>query len=251
MKKQVFLPGRYRHYKGKYYELLFLAKHSETEEELVIYRALCGEYGIWARPASMWNEFVDVSGTKERRFTYVGGGEFPNGLTIRPEREEKYAAIFDLVKDAFSTAAVADGDEQELVETIRNSEGYVPELSLAAVLDGEIIGHIMLSKLRLSERPYEGLLIVAPLCVKLAYRGRGIGAALMKEALKRARELGFAGVVLFGDPHYYRRFGFESAKKFGLTPRQGCEPEDAFMALPLNGTWPAEAKGEVNTEKLY
>ena len=65
-------PGRYRHYKGKEYEVLFLARHSETEEEMVVYRALYGDGGIWVRPAKMWNETVEKDGQRVRRFTYVG-----------------------------------------------------------------------------------------------------------------------------------------------------------------------------------
>ena len=49
-------PGRYRHFKGKEYEVLGVARHSETEEELVVYRALYGDFGLWVRPVSMWNE---------------------------------------------------------------------------------------------------------------------------------------------------------------------------------------------------
>ena len=67
-----FRPGRYRHYKGKDYELLFLARHSETEEPMVVYRALYGERGLWVRPAAMWNETVMVDGRPVRRFTYIG-----------------------------------------------------------------------------------------------------------------------------------------------------------------------------------
>jgi len=65
-------PGRYRHFKGNEYEVLFVAKHSETEEEMVVYRALYGECGLWVRPAAMWNEIVERDGKTYQRFTYVG-----------------------------------------------------------------------------------------------------------------------------------------------------------------------------------
>lgn len=65
-------PGRYRHFKGNEYEVLFLAKHSETQESMVVYRALYGERGVWVRPASMWNETVERDGQTYRRFTYIG-----------------------------------------------------------------------------------------------------------------------------------------------------------------------------------
>lgn len=66
-----FKPGIYRHFKGNEYELLYLAKHSETREDMVVYRALYGERGIWVRPATMWNEVVERDGTQVRRFRYV------------------------------------------------------------------------------------------------------------------------------------------------------------------------------------
>ncbi len=64
--------GRYRHFKGKEYEVLYIAKHSETLEEMVVYKALYGEGGIWVRPASMWNETVERDGKIFKRFEYIG-----------------------------------------------------------------------------------------------------------------------------------------------------------------------------------
>ena len=64
-------PGKYRHFKGNYYEVIGVAHHSETMEEMVVYRALYGEGGIWVRPASMWNEIVERDGKTYRRFTKI------------------------------------------------------------------------------------------------------------------------------------------------------------------------------------
>jgi hypothetical protein len=61
-------PGRYRHYKGAHYEVIGVARHSETEEELVVYRALYGERGLWARPLAMFLESVEVDGATVPRF---------------------------------------------------------------------------------------------------------------------------------------------------------------------------------------
>ena len=65
-------PGRYRHFKGNEYEVIGLARHSETQEEMVIYRTLYGDFGLWVRPARMWNETVERDGKTFRRFTYIG-----------------------------------------------------------------------------------------------------------------------------------------------------------------------------------
>ena len=64
--------GRYRHFKGNEYEVIGIAKHSETTEEMVVYRVLYGEQGLWVRPASMWNETVERDGKVYQRFTYIG-----------------------------------------------------------------------------------------------------------------------------------------------------------------------------------
>ena len=65
------LPGKYRHFKGNEYEVLYIAKHSETMEDMVVYRALYGEHGIWVRPASMWNETITRDGKTFQRFTRI------------------------------------------------------------------------------------------------------------------------------------------------------------------------------------
>ncbi len=65
-------PGIYKHYKGNFYEMIELAKHSETLESMVVYKALYGEGDIWVRPLSMWNELIAVDGKMVRRFEFAG-----------------------------------------------------------------------------------------------------------------------------------------------------------------------------------
>jgi len=69
--KQTITPGRYRHFKGNEYEVIGIARHSETEEAMVVYKALYGEGGLWARPAAMWNEIVEWDGKTYRRFEKI------------------------------------------------------------------------------------------------------------------------------------------------------------------------------------
>lgn len=72
MQPQEIQIGRYRHFKGNEYRVLYLAKHSETLEDMVVYQALYGDGGIWVRPARMWNQTVEHDGKKVPRFTYIG-----------------------------------------------------------------------------------------------------------------------------------------------------------------------------------
>ena len=77
--------GKYRHFKGNEYEVIGIARHSETEEAMVVYKALYGDGGIWCRPAYMWNEIVERGGKTYRRFYRLD----------RIERVEKYEKLFD------------------------------------------------------------------------------------------------------------------------------------------------------------
>ncbi len=65
-------PGRYRHFKGGEYEVIGMARHSETDQWMVVYRPLYGEGGLWVRPADMWNQIVERDGKACPRFTYIG-----------------------------------------------------------------------------------------------------------------------------------------------------------------------------------
>ena len=89
---QIIHPGRYRHFKGNEYEVVGIARHSETEEPMVVCRALYGDCGLWARPAEMWNATVERDGKTYRRFYRMD----------RIERVEKYERLFD---EAASTHA--------------------------------------------------------------------------------------------------------------------------------------------------
>jgi hypothetical protein len=65
------LEGRYRHYKGKEYQVIGMAKNSETLEDMVVYKQLYGDLGVWVRPATMWNETVIVDGEEYKRFELI------------------------------------------------------------------------------------------------------------------------------------------------------------------------------------
>ena len=91
---KTILPGIYQHYKGNYYEALYIARHSETLEPMVVYKALYGDGGIWARPASMWNETVEHEGQTVPRF---------RKLSLE-ERVSFYEGLFDEVSAAKDTS---------------------------------------------------------------------------------------------------------------------------------------------------
>lgn len=154
-------------------------------------------------------------------------------MTIRSEQPGDYAAIFELVKVAFETAAVTNGDEQNYVNRLRAGDAYLPDLALVAEDEGELVGHIILSRTVIKAQAGEfPTLHLGPVSVVLERRCEGIGAQLMAEALRRAREAGHPSVVLVGNPAYYHRFGFRTSTEFGVGNDLGI-PEEYVMALEL------------------
>ena len=138
-------------------------------------------------------------------------------LIIKCEEKTEFEMIYHFIKEAFETAAVSDGTEQDFVNMLRVSENYIPELALVALVDGNIIGHIMLTKYIVQDlNQNHDVLLLAPLSVDLNYRGQGIGSKLVMKSFELARKMGYTAVVLVGDPAYYQRFGFKSSVDFGI-----------------------------------
>ncbi|MDD5018293.1 MAG: N-acetyltransferase [Eubacteriales bacterium] len=154
-------------------------------------------------------------------------------MIIRCERPEEFPEIYDLVKVAFQTAKVSNGNEQDFTDELRAGSGYIPELALVAEEDGRLAGHIMFTKAHIvgDGGRFETLLL-APVSVVLEYRNKGAGSGLITEGFRRATGMGFESVLLVGDPAYYHRFGFVTAASFGIKPKNDI-PEQYVMVREL------------------
>ncbi len=154
-------------------------------------------------------------------------------MIIRTETQKDYDEIYHLVRDAFKTAQVSDGKEQDFVVKLRQEADYLADLAFVAEEDGRIIAHIMLTKQKVwtSSGFFEALLL-APLCVAFDYRNRGIGAELVRYAMKVATEKGYKAVFLVGNPDYYGRFGFIEALRYGIRNTNGI-PAQYVLAAEL------------------
>lgn len=155
-------------------------------------------------------------------------------MNILPESPKMFPEIYEMIKTAFETAKVADGTEQDFANRLRNSPAYIPELALVAVESGEIMAHVMFTRLDYTsdsgEKP--DALLLAPLCVKIEHRGFKVGDSLVRDGLERAKIMGYDSVFLCGDPEYYGRFGFVKSTVFGIT-NSNSVPEENSLALEL------------------
>ena len=150
-------------------------------------------------------------------------------MIVRSETPDDYADIRRIVDEAFGDTITGD-----LVEMIRASDRYVPELSLVAVSEGQSLGHVMSSYVDLVPgSSHVRLLQVGPLAVVPSHQQRGIGSALMKETIRLADERGEPLLLIEGNPKYYGRFGFTRADEVGIEPPPEAHGPQFFMFRPL------------------
>lgn len=168
------------------------------------------------------------------------------GLTIRREQQGDEKKIHALVKEAFATAERSDGNEQDLVDALRRSDAWIPELSLVAEADGKLTGHVLFTKAEVSGVT---VLALAPLSVVPAFQKQGIGTALVRKGHRIAKDLGYSWSVVLGSGEYYGRFGYVPARAFGILPPFGV-PDENFMAMKLREDAP-KAAGVLRYAKAF
>ena len=149
---------------------------------------------------------------------------------IWQEDERDHSGVYSLVKRAFANAAHTDGTEHDLVNALRKSEAYIPQLSLVAEMDGVLAGHILFTRADIGGVT---ALALAPLSVLPAYQRQGVGTALMQAGHRIARGLGYGWSIVLGSPAYYPRFGYLPADTFGIQAPFDV-PRENFMACKLS-----------------
>lgn len=161
-------------------------------------------------------------------------------LTLRPERPADHEAVFEVYRLAFGGA-----EEARLVEALRRSPAFIPELSLVAVEGERVVGQILLSRVAVrSDDDALDALALAPMAVLPARQRSGVGSALVRRGLADARGLGHGIVIVVGHPEYYPRFGFVAGEPLGIRPPFEVSP-GAFMVLELRPGALSGVHGEV------
>jgi len=152
-------------------------------------------------------------------------------IVIRSETDADVGAINEVTVAAFKTLEVSNQTEQFIIEALRAAK--VLSLSLVAVVDGRVIGHIAFSPVTISDgtQDWYGL---GPVSVLPEYQRQGIGKALIHEGLSRLKSMHARGCCLVGHPEYYKKFGFDNIP--GLV-HEGVPPE-VFLALSFDGKTP-------------
>lgn len=149
-------------------------------------------------------------------------------ISVRSEKPEDYQSIYNVNKTAFSSEV-----EAKLVNNLRKTKGFISKLSLVAIKDKEIIGHILFSIIHIQTNAKTvPVMALAPMAVLPKHQKQGVGSMLVREGLKECKKLGYKAVVLIGHPDYYPRFGFSPAKEKGLSLPFDA-PSEAFMVYEI------------------
>ena len=154
-------------------------------------------------------------------------------IEVRKETPQDYFETEEMTRRSFYNVYNPGCDEHLLVHKWRTHKDYVPECSRVAVVDGKIAGTIMYFKCIIhGEKEDVTVVSFGPLCVDHKYKNCGIGRKLLEATIPLVKEAGFPGIVIFGEPFYYPKFGFKRGREFSLTDMEG-NASDAFMGLEL------------------
>ena len=171
---------------------------------------------------------------------------------IQPATEKDFLSTENLTREAFWNIYRPGSVEHLILHNLRNSNNYIRDLDLIAVNGYEIVGHIISTKAKIidpSTIEHE-ILCAGPFSVSPDYQRQGIGKILLNESIRIAKEQGFSGMILFGNPEYYHRFGFVNAQKYSISTKEGQNFEP-FMALELQNNGLRNIKGRFYEDTAF
>lgn len=167
-------------------------------------------------------------------------------IEIRQEIANDYPAVYNIHTNAFGRKA-----EACLTDRLRLSDVFIPELSLVAVSQNKVIGHILFTKAKIENLGEEvETLILAPISINPDHQKKGIGSRLIKEGIEIARRLEFCSIIVLGDANYYPRFGFKPTFNWNIKAPFNVPPK-AFMALEIYENSLSGIKGVVRLSEEF
>jgi len=180
-------------------------------------------------------------------------------LIIRKTNNTEFFTTENLTRETFWNLYQSGCTEHFMIYNFRKSKAWVKQLDIIALINDKIVGHIISTKAKVIDEnnTEHEVLHVGPFSVEAELQSKGIGTQLLNHSILEAKKLGFKGMILFGNPDYYSRFGFKNAKEFNITTKEGMN-FDPFMALELQenglaaiqGKFYLDESAEINEQEL-
>jgi len=171
--------------------------------------------------------------------------------TLRLEEEKDFSIVENLTREAFWNVHCPGADEHLLVHNLRKTGVFIKDLDFVAVNNGKITGNIMYAESTIKNNDSEyTVLTFGPVSVLPEYQNKGIGGKLINHTIKISKEMGYKAIIIYGDPEYYKRFGFKESKEYNITNRDKKFPA-ALLVLELYPNALNEIEGVFDEGKAY
>ncbi|KZX15932.1 GNAT family N-acetyltransferase [Methanobrevibacter curvatus] len=172
-------------------------------------------------------------------------------IILRLEEEKDYRIVEELSREAFWNVHFPGCDEHLLIHNLRKTNEFIKELDFVAIYENEIIGNIVYveSKIKDMDKEYV-VLTFGPISVLPKYQNKGIGSKLIKHTLNLSKDMGYKAIIIYGDPEYYKRFGFKESKKYNITNKDKKYPA-TLLVLELYPNALNGIKGIFDEGKMY
>jgi len=154
-------------------------------------------------------------------------------IELRLEEEKDYFIVENITREAFWNHHVPGCDEHLLIRNLRKTNEFIKELDFVAINNNKIIGNIVYVKAKIINNDMEyTVLTFGPISVLPEYQNNGIGSKLINHTVKLSKEMGYKGIIIYGDPEYYKRFEFIESKQYRITNKDKKYPA-ALLVLEL------------------
>ena len=173
-------------------------------------------------------------------------------VVLRNERPSDYRTVEEITREAFWNHHCPGCDEHYLLHIMREADSFIHELDIVAEVDGEIVGNIVYTKAKIvdDDGVDHSVITFGPLSVLPTFQGKGVGSRLIEYTKKKAKELGYKAIFIYGDPDYYSRLGFTLAEKYKIGTADNMYAA-ALQAIELYPGALSYIKGRFIEDKIY
>ena len=172
-------------------------------------------------------------------------------ITLRLEEEKDYRIVEELTREAFWNIYYPGADAHLLIHHLRRTKEFVQGLDFVVIHDNKIVGNIVYAETKIIGTEQEYIILTfGPISVLPEYQNKGIGTKLIQHTILLSKKMGYKAIIIYGDPVYYKRFGFKESKEYNITNKDGKYPA-ALLVLELFPNALNGIEGKFDGGKIY